>query len=298
LTRDQVANHCGLVIATFDAWVRQGLLPSPSSEGWWDGEVLSKAIEQLARDGHQHEGIRAGIKTGYVPLPNVHRVLRVQSDGAKKYHYYRRGLPGRLPGKPGSPEFMSALIKFERRLAAQQRANEPTPTPTQQHPPQPKQKSPRDDSPALHQPSPPPPETAPNLVTQAELAPPRARRKAPPPRTLPNNLPLYPEERQLAAAILGPDRAGDWRAIARVLEREGLPPIDPLMGARFWPAVQEFFESRNGLDERIVAGVKLPAIARVRCVPFVPDGKEVLDGEEASADPSRGRVDRPRRPRL
>jgi hypothetical protein len=69
--------------------------------------------------------------------------------------------------------------------------------------------------------------------------------------------------------------------------------VDPLLGARFWPAVRRFFLIRAGLDERILGGVKLPAPARVRVVPFAPDGNEVLDGEEASADTNRGCPNRP-----
>jgi hypothetical protein len=38
------------------------------------------------------------------------------------------------------------------------------------------------------------------------------------------------------ARYLG-QRPSDWRAKAIVLERHGLPRVDPLMGARYWPAV-------------------------------------------------------------
>jgi hypothetical protein len=46
---------------------------------------------------------------------------------------------------------------------------------------------------------------------------------------------LYPDEKRLAQWILG-DRAREWLAKAAVLERQGLPRIDPFMGGRFWPA--------------------------------------------------------------
>jgi len=48
-------------------------------------------------------------------------------------------------------------------------------------------------------------------------------------------------------------------AWAAVLERDGLPKIDPLRGGRFWPAVRQWFLDRHGLaaelpSRGIVAG--------------------------------------------
>jgi hypothetical protein len=40
----------------------------------------------------------------------------------------------------------------------------------------------------------------------------------------------------------------EWKAKAIVLERHGLPPIDPLMGGRYWPAVCVFFDRRYGIS--------------------------------------------------
>ncbi len=54
-------------------------------------------------------------------------------------------------------------------------------------------------------------------------------------------LPLFPSEDQLALAILG-KRARDWPQIAAHYEREGLPAVDPVMGARYAPAVRAFFD--------------------------------------------------------
>lgn len=39
----------------------------------------------------------------------------------------------------------------------------------------------------------------------------------------------------------------EWAAKAIILEREGLPPIDPIMGGRYWPAVERFWDCRYGL---------------------------------------------------
>ncbi len=74
-------------------------------------------------------------------------------------------------------------------------------------------------------------------------------------------LPLYPPESDLARAILGPGKATNWKAMAVVLERHGLPRVDPLMGGRYWPAVRAWLDQRNGL------GGSMP-------VPSKPDGQE------------------------
>ena len=110
-------------------------------------------------------------------------------------------------------------------------------------------------------------------------------------------IPLYAGEDEIALAILGPRRAHEWKAKAIILERHGLPPIDPFMGGRFWLAVLMFFYARNALDGRMPAGVKSPLSARIRSVPFAPDGGEVLDGEEEktlSVGESSVEIDAPR----
>jgi hypothetical protein len=55
-----------------------------------------------------------------------------------------------------------------------------------------------------------------------------------------------------------------------VLERDGLPKIDPLMGARYWPAVVAFFQARYG-----VGGMS--RIGSVTIVPGPPDDEEHWD---------------------
>lgn len=60
-------------------------------------------------------------------------------------------------------------------------------------------------------------------------------------------LPAFAGEAELGKALLGARRAGEWRALAPLLERRGLPKIDPLMGGRYVPAVKAFFDSDNGL---------------------------------------------------
>ena len=69
---------------------------------------------------------------------------------------------------------------------------------------------------------------------------------------------LFPSEEEIAKRLNQAPRA--WASLAVVLEKEGLPRIDPLMGARYWPAVRAFLDRRSGL--------------RSMNVPIGPDGEE------------------------
>jgi hypothetical protein len=71
---------------------------------------------------------------------------------------------------------------------------------------------------------------------------------------------LFPSEREIARRLSQDPK--DWAARAHVLEREGLPKIDPIMGGRFWPAVEGFFRRRYGLTT---------------IEPLKPDGEENLN---------------------
>jgi hypothetical protein len=108
---------------------------------------------------------------------------------------------------------------------------------------------------------------------------------------------LFPTEAELAVLVLG-KRAKEWPAKAKFLtDKEGLPPIDPIMGGRFWPAVVEYFRIRQGV--RLVDR-QLPALAPVAsgdmiCVPFKPDGRNNFDVEEPLAFDSGGGIGRNRR---
>jgi hypothetical protein len=53
----------------------------------------------------------------YTPLHNVHRVRRRLSDGRCNYHHYHRPTRTKLPGQPGSPEFLAVYEECERKLA-------------------------------------------------------------------------------------------------------------------------------------------------------------------------------------
>ena len=72
---------------------------------------------------------------------------------------------------------------------------------------------------------------------------------------------LFPSEAAIARRLS--QAPTEWSAKAKVLERDGLPAIDPVMGGRFWPAVEAFWFRRYGLS----------SIAPLR----QPDGEENLD---------------------
>lgn len=59
---------------------------------------------------------------------------------------------------------------------------------------------------------------------------------------------LFPGEPEIAKLILGPSRAKLWPSLAIVLERHGLPKIDPQFGGRYWPKVRLFLDDMNSMD--------------------------------------------------
>jgi hypothetical protein len=56
---------------------------------------------------------------------------------------------------------------------------------------------------------------------------------------------LFPCEAEIARRLSQSPR--NWTAKALVLERHGLPRVDPLMGGRYWPAIVAFWNRRYGL---------------------------------------------------
>jgi hypothetical protein len=57
---------------------------------------------------------------------------------------------------------------------------------------------------------------------------------------------LFPCEAEIARRLSQAPQ--EWAAKATVLERHGLPRVDPLMGGRYWPAVEAFWNRRYGLS--------------------------------------------------
>lgn len=71
---------------------------------------------------------------------------------------------------------------------------------------------------------------------------------------------LFPSEAEVARRLS--QTPSEWAAKARILEREGLPRIDPIMGGRCWPAVEAFWLRRYGL---------------ANITPSQPDGEDNLN---------------------
>lgn len=66
------------------------------------------------------------------------------------------------------------------------------------------------------------------------------------PRRLQQDQGLFPNEAEVARRLSQDPTA--WAAKAIILERDGLPRIDPMMGARYWPAVLAYWNRRYGLS--------------------------------------------------
>lgn len=64
-----------------------------------------------------------------------------------------------------------------------------------------------------------------------------------------DDLPLFASDAEIGTALLGPERAGEFRQRAALLEGRGLPKIDPQWGGRYTPAVRRFFDVDYGLSD-------------------------------------------------
>ncbi len=56
---------------------------------------------------------------------------------------------------------------------------------------------------------------------------------------------LFPSEAEIARRLN--QEPSEWRAKAAVLERDGMPKVDPIMGGRYWPALLAYFNRRYGI---------------------------------------------------
>jgi len=57
---------------------------------------------------------------------------------------------------------------------------------------------------------------------------------------------LFPSEDEIAFRLS--QTPVEWAAKVVILERDGLPRIDPIMGGRYWPSVVAYFNRRYGLS--------------------------------------------------
>jgi len=63
-----------------------------------------------------------------------------------------------------------------------------------------------------------------------------------------DDLPLFASEDDLSTALMGTGKITVWRQIAPLLEGDGFPKIDALMGGRYTPAVRAFFDREYRLN--------------------------------------------------
>lgn len=76
-----------------------------------------------------------------------------------------------------------------------------------------------------------------------------------------DRLPLYASDDEIGEAVLGWARKGEFKGLAVLHERQGMPRMSPVWGGRYVPAVKAFFDAQNGLGDR-------------RTLALAPDGIE------------------------
>lgn len=60
-----------------------------------------------------------------------------------------------------------------------------------------------------------------------------------------DRLPLYAGDEDIGEAVLGWDRKTEFRGLAQLHERQGMPKMSPVWGGRYVPAVKAFFDAQK-----------------------------------------------------
>jgi len=94
-----------------------------------DPFLLRHSLRALPRMSAQRNAMTYQRKIGYETIRHVQRIRRVLSDGRQKHHFYHRPTRTKLPGSPGSPEFIAAYKAAEQNhgLRRTQKFNEKRP---------------------------------------------------------------------------------------------------------------------------------------------------------------------------
>jgi hypothetical protein len=71
-----------------------------------------------------------------------------------------------------------------------------------------------------------------------------------PARTI-DQLPLFSDDDSIGEAVLGPERAREFKGIATLFEPRGMPTISPVFGGRYVPAVKAFLDKNQGVADAI-----------------------------------------------
>jgi hypothetical protein len=62
-----------------------------------------------------------------------------------------------------------------------------------------------------------------------------------------DRLPLFADDEQIGEAVLGRERACEFKRFATLLEPRGMPKISPFWGGRYVPAVKAFLDTTQGI---------------------------------------------------
>ncbi|WP_087881142.1 hypothetical protein [Nitrobacter vulgaris] len=68
-----------------------------------------------------------------------------------------------------------------------------------------------------------------------------------------NDLPLYATDEEIGEAVLGWARKGEFKGLAVLHERQGMPRMSPVWGGRYVPAVKLFLDGQNGVTKAVTA---------------------------------------------
>jgi hypothetical protein len=72
-------------------------------------------------------------------------------------------------------------------------------------------------------------------------------------------LPLFATDAELAPAIMGTARASVWTmAVAHLEGKKGFPPIDPVFGGRYRPAVRKWLDERWHMNGPGMPNIDVP----------------------------------------
>jgi hypothetical protein len=66
-----------------------------------------------------------------------------------------------------------------------------------------------------------------------------------------DDLPLFANDEQIGEAVLGWERRKEFKALAVLHEREGMPKVSPVWGGRYVPAVKACLDSQYGLSTAV-----------------------------------------------
>lgn len=76
-----------------------------------------------------------------------------------------------------------------------------------------------------------------------------------------DRLPLYASDEEIGEAVLGWARKDEFKVLAVLQERHGMPKVSPVWGGRYVPAVKAFLDADNG-------------VTKATAVPLAPNGIE------------------------